>query len=64
MILCRNIFPLSRISVSINDQKISLAPGGRVEIPFKESDHYVIEIVSPLLLKKNSKTEIYTKILS
>ncbi|XTB53043.1 hypothetical protein LDK11_12675 [Fusobacterium nucleatum] len=55
MILCRNIFPLSRISVSINDQKISLAPGGRVEIPFKESDHYVIEIVSPLLLKKNSK---------
>jgi len=39
-----------------NDQKISLAPGGRVEIPFKESDHYVIEIVSPLLLKKNSKT--------
>lgn len=54
MILCRNIFPLLRISISINDQKINLAPGGRVEIPLEESDHYVIEIVSPLLLKKNS----------
>lgn len=39
-----------------NDKKISLSPGGRVEIPLEESDHYVIEIVSPLLLKKNSKT--------
>lgn len=54
MILCRNIFPLSRISVSINDQKISLAPRGSVEMPLEKSDHYVIEIVSPLLLKKNS----------
>ena len=56
MILCRNIFPLLRISVSINDKKISLAPGGSVEVPLEKSDHYVIEIVSPLLLKKNSKT--------
>ena len=56
MILCRNIFPLLRISVSINDKKISLAPGGSVEMPLEKSDHYVIEIVSPLLLKKNSKT--------
>lgn len=56
MIICRNIFPLLRISISINDQKISLAPGGSVEIPLEKSDHYVIEIVSPLLLKKNSKT--------
>ena len=39
-----------------NDKKISLAPGGSVEIPLEKSDHYVIEIVSPLLLKKNSKT--------
>ena len=59
MILCRNIFPLLRISVSINDQKISLAPGGSVEMPLEKSDHYVIEIVSPLLLKKNSKTVSY-----
>ena len=56
MIICRNIFPLLRISISINDQKISLAPGGSVEMPLEKSDHYVIEIVSPLLLKKNSKT--------
>ena len=50
MILCRNIFPLLRISISINDQKISLAPGGSVEMPLEKSD---------LLLKKNSKTVSY-----
>ncbi|EJU32293.1 MULTISPECIES: hypothetical protein [Capnocytophaga] len=56
MILCRNIFPLSSISVSINSQEISLTSGGKVEIPLKRMEHYAIEVTTPLLPKKNSKT--------